>query len=104
MRKVIAEIIRKRRKAYLESQKDGLLVEDARRNFFKNIKAFQSKDRPKAFNPLSFFPGKTEEEAAQEIATYFNRISAEFQPLEPSEIPRTHHRTLSELLPYQVEG
>ena len=79
-------------------------MHNARRNFFRNIKAFQSRDRPKAFDPLSLFPGKSEAEAATELAKFFNRISAEFQPLEPPDIPRTHDRDMPILEPYQVEG
>ena len=79
-------------------------MEDATRNFFRNVKAFKTKDRPKQFDPMSLFPGKNEEEVAKELASYFNRMSAEFQPLEPKDIPRTHHRKLPTLEPYQVEG
>ena len=80
----------KRRKTYLESQKSGLLAADAQRNFFRNVKAL--------------FPGKSEAQAAAELAEFFNRISSEFQPLEPCDIPRMHSRELPVLLPYQVEG
>ena len=97
-------MLQKRRDNYLQSQRATLLVEDARKNFFRNIKAFQSKEKPRAFDPMQLFPGKTEMQAATDLATFFNRISQEFQPLEPSDIPRTHHRELPTLLPYQVEG
>ena len=85
---------------YLDSQKECLLVEDARRNFFRNVKAFRSKERPRAFDPMELYPGKSEGEVATELALYFNRISAEFSPLEPSEIPRMHSRRLPVLQPY----
>ena len=104
LKRVTDELIKKRRNTYLDSQRQCLLVEDARRNFFRNVKAFQAKERPKAFDPMDLFPGKNEEEVAAELAAYFNRISAEFNPLEPSDIPRTHSRPLPTLRPYQVEG
>ena len=104
LKRIIEEIIKKRKDAYLNSQKDCLLVDDARRNFFRNVKAFQSKERPKAFNPMSLFPGLDEHQVATQFAQYFNHISCEFQPLEPSDIPLTRHRALPVLLPYQVEG
>ena len=104
LKKVTTDLINRRRAVYLESQKDCLLVEDAMRNFFRNVKAFKSKERPKAFDPLELFPGSSEEEVAEELAGYFNRISSEFQPLEPTDIPRTHSRKLPVLMPYQVEG
>ena len=84
---------------YLQSQKDCLRVEDVSRNFFRNVKAFQAKEKPKAFNPMSLFPGKTEREVAYELAAFFNRISSEFQPLKPADIPRTHDRQLPVLAP-----
>ena len=79
-------------------------MEDARRNFFRNVKAFQAKERPKAFDPMDLFPGESEGQVADNLAKYFNRISCEFDPLEPADIPRTHSRKLPVLLPYQVEG
>ena len=90
LKKLTEEMIFNRRKKYLESQKKGLLVEDAARNFFRNVKAFQSKERPKPFDVRELFPGKSDPEVAEELAEYFNRISHEFSPLEPSEILRTH--------------
>ena len=79
-------------------------MDDARRNFFRNVKAFKFKDRPKQFDVRSLFPGKADRDVVEELAGFFNRISSEFQPLEPSEIPRTHHRRLPALLPFQVAG
>ena len=70
----------------------------------RNVKAFQSKERPKAFDPMDLFPGKSEGQVADKLAGYFNRISSEFSPLEPCQIPRTHSRKLPVLLPFQVEG
>ena len=104
LKKITDDLIRDRSKVYLDSQKECLLAEDATRNFFRNVKAFKTKDRPKAFDPMSLFPGKSEGEVASKLAAYFNRIGQEFQPLEPSDIPRTHKRALPVLMPYQVEG
>ena len=38
------------------------------------------------------------------LADFFNRISAEFDPLEPSDVPRTYERGIPRLLPFQVAG
>ena len=86
VRKVVEDMIL-RRKKYLQSQKDCLLVEDARRNFFRNIKALQSKDKPRPCDVRTLSPDMTDTEVANKLATYFNQISSEFQPLEPSDIP-----------------
>ena len=104
LKRLSDDLIRKRRETYLQSQRQCLLVEDARRNFFRNVKAFKAKERPKPFDVRTLFPGKTDAEVAGSLASYFNRISQEFQPLEPSDIPRTHDRELPVLHPYQVEG
>ena len=58
----------------------------------------------RGLDPMSLFPGKSEANVAAELATYFNCISTEWQPLEPGDIPRTHSRALPVLLPFQVEG
>ena len=66
--------------------------------------AFQSRERPKPFDVRTLFPGCSDAEVATSLAEFFNRISQEFQPLEPHEIPRTHDHQLPILHPYQVEG
>ena len=45
-----------------------------------------------------------DDQIANELAAYFNRISQEFTLLEPDDIPRTHDRPLPVLEPYQVAG
>ena len=100
--KRLPRVMARRRKKYLKSQKKGLLVEDATRNFFRNVKAFRAKERPKAFDVRELFPGKNDADVVTELAGFFNRISCEFSPLEPSEIPCTHDRELLVLRPFQV--
>ena len=103
-KKFIDEIITKRQEYYLQSQRKVLLCDDARRNFFRNIKAFKTKDRPAPFDVRSLFPGKSDGQVAEELALFFNRKSGEFEPLEPCDVPRTHHRDLPLLAPFQVAG
>ena len=62
------ELIRKRQAKYLQSQRNALLVDDARRNFFRYVKAYQSAERPKQFDPRSLFPGKSDKETAEGLA------------------------------------
>ena len=105
LRDYILEVVFKRKENYLESQRGVLLVDDARRNFFRNVKAFKSKDRPKQFDVRTLFPEGTADIAvAADLASFFNRISSEFDPLEPGDVPRTHERRLPALAPYQVAG
>ena len=100
MKKKIQSIIDKRKKIYHESQKLALLADD--RNFFKNSKNYMSKERPRPFDVLDMFPGRSEEEVAEILAGHFNAISSEFDPLYASEIPNTYNQELPTLQPRDV--
>ena len=50
----------------------------------------------------SLRPGKTDHEVAEDLANYFNRISAEFEPLEASQIPAARDRSLDPLSLHEV--
>ena len=99
----LGKYLDKGQQAFLQNQRTKLTGPDASRNFFKNIKAFKTVDKPKEFNIRDIRPGKSEEEVAEEAASFFNRISAEFEPLEPRDIPATYHRDLPLLSPAAVE-
>ena len=88
---------------YLQNQREKITGPAASANFFKNVKAFKAVDKPKEFNICDLRPGKTEREVAEEAAAFFNRISDEFEPLEPRDIPATYHRDLPLLSPAAVE-
>ena len=61
-------------------------------------------ERPVPFDVCTLFPGLGDKEVAETLARHFNKISSEFSPLEPSDIPVTKNRRLPSLLPYQVAG
>ena len=71
------------------SQKDALLAADGYGSFYKNVRHYKSKERPKPFDIL---------------AVYFNVISDEFDPLQLHEISITKPRQLPVLQPFQVAG
>ena len=48
LKKITEEMISKRQSKYIISQKDALLAKDGERNFFKNVRNYQSKERPAA--------------------------------------------------------
>ena len=104
MKKLTERMIEKRRGRYALSQKDALMAKDGDRNFFKNVRNYRSKERPVPFDVTTLFPGRSDVEVAEELAGHFNKISMEFSPLEPSEIPVTSDRSLPMLAPYQVAG
>ena len=56
-----------------------LLVEDAQRNYFRNIKSFKTGDRPKQLDVRSVFPVSKDGEV-EKLAEFFNKISQEFDP------------------------
>ena len=104
LKKTTERMIENRRANYVLSQKDALLAKDGDIIFFKNVKNYRSKERPKPFDVKSLFPGLSANEAAEVLAEHFNRISAECEPLQRHEIPVTKPRRLPVLLPYQVAG
>lgn len=93
----------KGRECFLKNQREKLLGPTASANFFKNVKAFSTVEKPKDFNIRDLRPDSSEGEIAEEAAAYFNRISSEFRPLSPDEIPATYHRDLPLLSPAQVQ-
>ena len=77
MKRITENLLRKCQAAHLQSQRYVLLVDDAKRNFFCRVEAFQSCERPHQFNPKLLFPGKSDLEMAEGLANYFNCISQE---------------------------
>ena len=77
---------------------------DGDRHFFNNVKNYQSKERPPAFDVRTLFPNMSDGQVAEELARHFNTISKEFEPLESWQIPRTYSEGLPTLQRYQVAG
>ena len=67
LRKLLEELIKRRRLKYAGSQKDVLLASEGDRCFFKNVKSYSSAERPTPFDVRSLFPGKSEKEVAEEF-------------------------------------
>ena len=65
MKKAIEELIRKRRDTYRTVQLENFTDKDAQRSFFKNIKAYQTRDRPKPFDVRTLCPGRTDQEVSE---------------------------------------
>ena len=104
MRHQLEKLLKERKKKYESSQKIRLLASDGERHFFKNVKNYQNKSRPEPFDVRTIFPGKSDQEVVTLLARHFNKISHEFSPLQPSEVPRTYRRPLLCLLVHQVAG
>lgn len=96
------EAIRSRKQEYLITQKDHLLSKDANRNFFKHVKNFNTFEKPLTFDVRELLPNKTDGQAAEELATFFNKVSREFDPFHSSHIPRTWNEELPLLQCHEV--
>ena len=83
-------LIRERKKGYIETQKSHILAKDANRNFFRHVKTFSRLEKPKLFDVRDLYDNKNDNEVAEDLAEYFVRVSREFDPLEPADIPRSH--------------
>ena len=94
--------IEKRRLKFLDKEREKFLGKDGPKNFFKKVKTFNSAERPKAFDVRSLKPNASDQEVAEDVAKFFNRISDEFEPLDPFEIPSTYGRDLPSLTLGQV--
>ena len=99
----LAKYIEKRRIRFLDKQRGAIASPEKTRDFFKTIKAYKSAEKPKSFDIRELRPGVPDRELADEVAQYFNRISDEFSPLDPLDIPRTYDRHLSLLTVAEVE-
>ena len=86
-KKRVSEAIKKRKRGFMDTQKTHLLDKDANRNFYRHVKAFCRYEKPPVFDVRELVPNKTDPEVAEELADYFIKVSREFDPIEPSDIP-----------------
>ena len=94
MRDKVDKHLEGRQEAFLARQRDKFIGPQAHVSFFRNVKAFKNPERPKQFDIRDLCPGQPDREVADQVAKFFNCISQEFEPLEPSQIPFTYHRDL----------
>ena len=93
-----------RKAKYLAKQRGRIANPDTCRTFFRNVKSFHSAEKPETFDVRSLKPGLSEAEVAEDVATFFNRISAEFDPLDPFQIPKTYDRQLPMLSAAEISS
>jgi hypothetical protein len=94
-------MLNERRKVYVENQRTKLTSPGAAKQFYKTVRNYKTPEKPEV---KSLYPGLEEGEVAEELAEFFNNISKEFDPLDTSEIPRTHDRHIPPLEVFQVAG
>ena len=87
MKKACRDLYNKRASVYMEEQKKVLTAPDASRAFFKNVKAYQSREKPPQFDIRDLYPQENDDSIALKLADHFNAISSEFEGLRPGEVP-----------------
>ena len=96
-RKEVEDEILRRKKGYLNQQKQHILAEDANTNFFKHVCNFSRLEKPKMFQLKDLLPDKSDNEAAKCLADYSSCVSSKFDPLKPEEIPTTFNKSFPTL-------
>ena len=76
------KLIEKRAERYMQKQKQILTAPDATRSFYKNVKAYKSKEKPATFDVRDLYNGKGDSEVAEALADHFSAISNEFNGLD----------------------
>ena len=97
--KKVRKLVRKRASNYWAHQKTNLLSRDAGRTFFKNVKSYNSREKPPQFDVRSLFPGQDDLAVAEKLADHFNGISREFDGLDPDSVPSTYSSPVQILSP-----
>ena len=104
LREDVEAYLEKRRKIFLERQRENLTGPDAHRQFYKNVKNYSTAEREKDFDVRELFPNETEQAVAEKVADFFNEISLEFSPLEPCQVPTTYDKVIPLLSLGDVES
>ena len=102
MKKSIEQTIKERKAGFMAQKKVQLTEEGAGRSFFRLVKSFSTPEKPQTFDVRGLMPGASDSEVAEELASFFNRISSEFDPLTADQVPTTTTRTFDRLLPHEV--
>ena len=103
MMKKVRKLVKKRAGNYWQHQKKTLLSSDAGRTFFKNVKAYNCKERPPQFDVRNMFPDDDDQAISEKLADHFNGISLEFDGLDQSSIPTTYSSQVRLLSEAEVE-
>ena len=102
LKKITRKMIKLKREQYIEKHKIVITSPGAAATFFKNVRSYNTAEKPSIWDIKSIRPALSDADLALELSLYFNRISSEFSPLTPEEVPSTFHRDLPVLRPYQV--
>ena len=103
LKKLSDKLYRERAAKYFQNQKQLLTGPDACRSFYRNVRAYKSREKPPDFDVCSLFPEKEKVEVAEELAEHFNSISKEFDGLTEDQLPTSYSSPLPVISPTEVE-
>ena len=98
----ISEIATARKARDNKNILEGFLKNTDSRNFHRVVKRLLGENSPPKWSPESMYPDKTQREAAEELAAFFNNISSEYEPLAWGDVPATFSRPLPPLKECEV--
>ena len=101
-KRITDSLIRERREKYMNNKRIQLTADDANRSFFRLIKSFNTPEKPQNFDVRSLRPGLSDAQVSEELADFFNRISAEFDPLNDGDVPCAKPRKLDWVKTHEV--
>ena len=102
LKKKVGALYRKRASNYLKIQKEKLTGPDASKHFFKHVKDFSSKEKPKGFEVCDLYPEANEREVAEKLADHFSTVGGAHTPLTDTDIPVSYSNPRPELDPLTV--
>ena len=75
---------------------------DASKNFFKHVKAYSCKEKPKSFEITVLFPGESDGQVAEKLADHFTSIGSGQTGLAGKQIPTSYSKPRPRLDPLAV--
>ena len=79
-----AEILYEEKKAYLEKMTNLKVPNGSSSRFFQAVKSLSHREAPTRWKIQSMFPGEPDQMIAEKVAQFFNKISAEYDPIGPA--------------------
>ena len=85
----ITSIIKTNRDKFNAELKEKFLNFKDPRHFYAHVQSILSENEPARWNVRSLDTSKSDNELAESLATFFNNISSEYNPLDQASIPKT---------------
>ena len=102
LRRKSDKLSKDRASVYLKQQRLAMTGPNAARNFYGNVKAYNTREKPAQFDVRDLYPEKSDKEVAEALAAHFNAISSEFHGLREEDIPVALDLDLPQITEEQV--